>query len=341
MNMASGSPLVSVIIPTRNRVALLGEAVRSVLRQPLPCEVIVVDDASSDGTAEWLAQQANAWLIAINLKAHQERSFARNRGLEAARGKSVLFLDDDDRLHPSALLRLHAALAATPNALGAVGAQLLFDEHGSRRRLSHPHRSFERVVWKDLLAGWTSPSGAILWRTDLISAAGGFNEQIKGSEDYELWIRVASRGPVVFVPTVVLEKRTHSGQFRRADRREYQARWRRAYIEKLPPGQRETAVRFSRTHRLLNDARIAYGNLEFREAIALDWRAIMLTPSILLSPLLRPQIAVRVSKSVAALVVGGRGVLQARRAKHAVRRALGREVEEVKIRRNVSDAASS
>src|SRR5919201_1279632 len=97
-------PLVSVVIPTRNRVAWIRESVGSVERQSLDdYELIVVDDQSDDGTWNWLQQRHNPRLRLIRLEKHSERSAARNRGLAEAAGDFVLFLDDDDRLTPRAL----------------------------------------------------------------------------------------------------------------------------------------------------------------------------------------------------------------------------------------------
>ena len=92
-------PLVSVVIPTRNRLSLLKQSVASVMVQTLSrSEVVVVDDASTDGTAEWLLAQPTERLTAIILEKNVERGAARNLGLEKSQAPFVLFLDDDDLL---------------------------------------------------------------------------------------------------------------------------------------------------------------------------------------------------------------------------------------------------
>jgi len=329
---------VSVIIPTRNRLAFLKEAVGSVMAQTLSsCEAVVVDDASSDGTAEWLAGQGSQRLTTIVQQEHAERAVARNRGLERARGEFVLFLDDDDRLDPSALERLHSAVCQDPESIGAVGALVLFDEKGNRRRLRHPRRSIKRTVWTDLLAFWMQSLGTALFRTDVVHAAGDWNEEVTVSGDRELFVRLSRRGPVILVPHVVLDKRTHSGQWRAVEIREIQARWMREHVDALPSGERELALRLTKTYRLLNDARIAYGNLESRKAISLYGQAVRSAPSLLRSPLVRPEIARGVAKSFVGFVVGRGGILAARRVKKALRRLGRRDVEEVKTRKSVED----
>jgi glycosyltransferase involved in cell wall biosynthesis len=100
-------PKVTVITPTADRLPLLKESVDSVLRQSLRSwELIVVDDASTDGTAEWLAGVSDSRIRVVTLSDRSERCAARNRAMEVARGRYVLHLDDDDRLRPRALERL-------------------------------------------------------------------------------------------------------------------------------------------------------------------------------------------------------------------------------------------
>ena len=329
---------MSVVITTRNRLAVLKEAVRSVLTQTHPsCEAIVVDDASSDGTAAWLSEQKSERLTVVVLDRHRERAVARNRGLDQARGEFVLFLDDDDRLRRTALKRLHSALLRDPEAIGAVGAVVLFDSDGNRRRRSHPRRPIKRDVWTDLLAYWMRSLGSTLFRTDVVRAVGGWNEEVTVSGDRELFVRASRRGPVILIPYVVHEKRTHSGQWRAAEIREIQQRWVREHIDTLPLRERALALRLTKVYRLLNDARIAYGNLASTKALSLYWQAVRTAPSVLLSPLLRPVIAEGVAKSLAGTFIGKRGVLAARGVKRAFRRALGRDVEEVKMRKSLGD----
>jgi len=202
---------VTVVIPTRDRLPLLREAVASVLTQDWPSwEVVVVDDASSDGTSEWIPGVDDARVRGVRLDAHVERSAARNRGLAEARGPLVLFLDDDDRLRPSALRRLSHALDRTPEAVAAFGAKEVFDGTGHRKRIPHPRLQLVRCVWDDVMAGWMFVSGQVLLRADAVREAGGWDEQLVMAEDQDLWLRVSGRRPAVLVPSVVLEQRTRS-----------------------------------------------------------------------------------------------------------------------------------
>src|SRR6187402_44698 len=103
MSAAPVTPDVTVVIATRDRRAWLEQCLASVLgQQGVSFEVIVVDDASSDGTRDWLSTVSNPRLKVVLLPEPSERSVARNRGLADASGQYVMFLDDDDSLWPGA-----------------------------------------------------------------------------------------------------------------------------------------------------------------------------------------------------------------------------------------------
>lgn len=333
------SPPVTVIIPTRGRLPLLKEALDSVMAQTLGSfEAVVVDDASEDGTSDWLAGQSDEQVTAIVFEEHVGRAAACNRGLEQAQGAMVLFLDDDDRLRVSALELLYSALTGRPEAVGAIGARMLFNERGQRRRVPHPRHHLTRVVWPDLLAGWMTPPGTVLWRTENIRAVGGWNEEIMVGGmggDRELWLRAARGRSMVCIPDIVLEKRTHSGQWRAREARQIHEQWMRELIDSWPPEDSALAVRLIKVNRMLNDARIAYGNLESRKALSLYWQAFRLAPSVLRSPLLGPGVALGTVKSLTGAITGRMGIVAARRLKRAVQRARGRDVEEIKTRKSL------
>jgi glycosyltransferase involved in cell wall biosynthesis len=100
------TPDVSVVIPTRDRLAYLKEAVASVRAQTFGrWELLIVDDASEDETPDWLGSLEDPHIRVIRLDQHVHRAAARNRGLDLAAGEYVIFLDDDDRFRPRTLER--------------------------------------------------------------------------------------------------------------------------------------------------------------------------------------------------------------------------------------------
>ena len=120
-------PLVSVVMPTHNRRALLEAAIDSVLAQTLgDFELLIVDDASTDGTAEMLATRARAdgRIRIMRAAVNGGCDAARNRAMGQARGRYLAFLDDDDLFLPERLERTVATLEADPE-LGAT-----FCRHG-------------------------------------------------------------------------------------------------------------------------------------------------------------------------------------------------------------------
>ena len=130
---AAEAPRVSVIVPAHNAAATLAETLASLTAQTLPAiEVLVVDDASTDGTRDVAARQAAAdpRFRLLAFPANRGVAEARNAGLEAARGRWVLFLDSDDWIEPGHLASLLAAAEADPGALGAFSGYRYAREDG-------------------------------------------------------------------------------------------------------------------------------------------------------------------------------------------------------------------
>jgi hypothetical protein len=175
-----------------------------------------------------------------------------------------------------------------------------------------------------------SPPGTVLWRTDIVRAAGGWNESITLSGDRELFLRMSKQGPVVFIPDVVLEKRAHADQLRASDIRDRKAAWMGEFVRSLPSDARPRAASAMAANRLWNDARIAYGSLHPGEALTLYWRTVRASPVVLTSPLLRPVVGRGIAKSLLALFAGRSALLWARRTKKKMLRRLGSDVREAK-----------
>ena len=121
-------PTVSVVIPCFNQGHFLAEAIESVQAQTLPAaELVVVDDGSTDATGVVARRYATArYLVQRNLGLAR----ARNRGLRAARGEFLVFLDADDRLRPGALAAGVRELRAHPTAALTYGRCQRIDEQG-------------------------------------------------------------------------------------------------------------------------------------------------------------------------------------------------------------------
>jgi hypothetical protein len=325
------TPLATVVIPTRDRLPLLREAVASVLAQDWPSwELVVIDDASSDGTSAWVAGLTDGRVRGVRLDTNVERSAARNRGLAEASAPMVLFLDDDDRMRPSALRRLAGALERAPEAVAAFGAKEVFDGTGHRKRIPHPRVPLIRSVWEDVMAGWMFVCGQVLLRTEPVRAAHGWNEDLAVAEDQDLWLRVLGRRPVALVPAVVLEQRTRPQGVGGADEIENEVRERA--VAQLSSRQRLRAARLIEARRHLHAAGFAFEEERFGAATAALLRTVRAAPSLLTSPIWGPQLVLSTTKGAVAAVLPGPAGRWARRAVKAVRTRVGRNPVEPGVR---------
>ena len=205
-------PEVSVIIPTYNRAAVVGQAVQSVLAQSdSDLEVIIVDDGSSDDTAEAAAAFASDGRVRYVRQANQGRSLARNHGARLAQGDWLGFLDSDDRYLPETLSRQREARRLHPEAELTLGGYEYVDEGGDWRG--------ERRPWEEgslTLAGWLfnclGMPGSMLVRRSWFERLGGFDPECEIAEDWDLFLRLSHAGcGMAWTQTAVCQYRQHPG----------------------------------------------------------------------------------------------------------------------------------
>jgi glycosyltransferase involved in cell wall biosynthesis len=275
------------VIPTRNRRNDLERTLRSVQSQTLTdWEVVVVDDASTDDTAEFLGNLADPRVRVERLAEPSERSVARNRGLELATSPTVLFLDDDDALRPSALEVLTRALTLHTTACASVGAAI-YELDGSRRRPGFPEGPRLMDVRLELLAGWVALGGQSLMRTEMVKEVGGWEEELPviPAEDQDLWLRLCACGPVAFIPDAVLDHRPHGVGDEASRGREPERLLISRYLRTVPPGDHR-ARRAASAREQLQDADLAFTAGTYRTALRATIRAVMTAPFLLRSPLI-------------------------------------------------------
>jgi glycosyltransferase involved in cell wall biosynthesis len=209
-------PLVSVVIPTYNRAALLAQAIDSVLAQTFAdYEVIVVDDGSTDRTAAVVEAVADRRVSLISLPHSGLPARVRNAGIKRARGRYIAFLDSDDLWDPSKLDEQLAALAARPDCRWCHTGGRCIDEAGAPHpRWPMPRLASEGWIAEPLLrrrAGVNSSS--VLVDGALLRDVGGFDETFVWGEDYDLWVRLALRSPIACVRDPRVQRRIHAIQF--------------------------------------------------------------------------------------------------------------------------------
>lgn len=198
-------PTGSIIIPCYNRAHFIGGAIESVLRQTYQSfEIIVVDDGSTDETAQAVAVYPQVQLIR---QSNSGTAAARNTGLGAARGEYVVFLDSDDLLLPDALQIGVDALAHHPDCAFVYGYCQYIAADGSR--LPTPYRPRVRKdYYRHLLRqNFIQSNGVVMYRR---SAVDGFHLATNGCEDWDLYLRIAKDHKIHCHEQEVLQYRRHS-----------------------------------------------------------------------------------------------------------------------------------
>jgi len=184
---------VSVIIPAYNAARFLTAALDSVFRQDYPLfEVIVVDDGSTDDTAAVLRPYADR--VTILGQENAGVSAARNRGLAAARGEWVVFLDADDQFLPAKLADQTALFTRHPSLAMVHSGWQLVDEDDRFLRNVEPWRHCPRLDLETWLLWKPVFPGAMMFRRRVVQAAGGFDESLRQAEDVDLVLRIALAG---------------------------------------------------------------------------------------------------------------------------------------------------
>ena len=202
---------VSVVIPTRDRPEFLALTLSSVLWQErVETEILVVDDGQGPGTSALLNRVGNARVRLLRNTGPAGVSGARNTGIGAARGSWIAFLDDDDLWAPAKLASQLAAVKET--AAGWVYAGDVIVDEGLQVRDGMPPDSPERVV-DELRRHNAVPAGAsnVAVHRDVLAAVGGFDPQLRTSEDWDLWLRLAATGLPACVPRPLVALRAHAG----------------------------------------------------------------------------------------------------------------------------------
>lgn len=188
---------VSVVIPTYNRADVLPEALDSVLAQDWPeLEVIVVENGSTDRTAEMLAEYETRHadvVRVIHLHPNRGPSRARNAGILAARHQFIAFLDSDNRWSPGKLDRQMPLFEADPSLDLTFTGYRTFGA-SARTVLIEGWRVSQEHALRELLVGCCINTSSVVVRRESFAESGLFDPATDGLEDYELWVRMAASG---------------------------------------------------------------------------------------------------------------------------------------------------
>jgi glycosyltransferase involved in cell wall biosynthesis len=206
-------PLVSIVLPTFNRLKYLGAAVDSVFVQTFGnWELLIADDGSDAETLDYLSRLEQAPRVQLIRLTHSGNiSAVRNDALRRARGDYIAFLDSDDVWMPSKLERQLASLVSRPDRRWSYTGFKLVD--ASLRALDRPIRFSGAAGWivdsvLDMQTAVVTP--AVLARRDLIEEVGLFDEQLAICGDFELWVRLALASPVDCIREPLVLVRRHA-----------------------------------------------------------------------------------------------------------------------------------
>ena len=196
---------ISIIIPTYNRKSFLIHAINSVLNQTYQnLELIIIDDGSSDKTENIIKKKYPK--IKFYKQKNKGVSAARNKGIKMASCKWIAFLDSDDRWHPRKIENQINYLLAHPRYKIChtdeiwIRKGIRINQHKKHKK--HGGHIFDKCL--DLCR--ISPSSVIIHK-DIFNKVGLFNEKLPVCEDYDLWLRIAEKFPVLWQ---VISKKDYS-----------------------------------------------------------------------------------------------------------------------------------
>lgn len=206
---------VSIIIPCFKQAHFLAQAVDSALAQThAELEVVVIDDGSPDDTAAVAARYAGDPRFKYIRQENTGLPGARNRGIRESSGDYLCFLDSDDTYTPTKVARQAALLDADPQLGWAYCDIVTVDEAGAalpdQFSIASTKRDLSGDLFTSLMLGGYFPPHTVMIRRSVLDAVGGFDPELGGHADYELWLRVAGAGyRAAFVPETLAHYRVH------------------------------------------------------------------------------------------------------------------------------------
>ncbi len=202
-------PTVTVVIPTYNAIDYLPTTLESALNQTFTdFEIVIIDDGSTDTTAQWLGNLADA-RIKIILQTNQSVAVARNRGIAESQGKYIAFLDSDDLWEPTKLEKQVQCLEANPDVgLVNVGTKNI-DERGNYLATVMP-LEIEGNVWQQIIEENIILCGSVpMIRRSCFEEVGVFDGNLLSAEDWDMWIRLAAKYPFGLIREPLVLYRQH------------------------------------------------------------------------------------------------------------------------------------
>ena len=215
-----GAPTVSVIVPAYNHERYVTDALNSVVDEGFQdLEVLVLDDGSTDDTwrrvQDWVAERQPTIPVWAARQSNQGLTRTLNRLLGHAAGKYVVAMASDDRLIPGGIAERVQFLESRPDLLAVFGDCRVIDADG---RVTSDHgtgfgdeRARARMVEdaaREIVERWSVPGPVLLYRREGVLAMGGYDESLQ-VEDWDLYLRLASRAAIGYLDLRVADYRWH------------------------------------------------------------------------------------------------------------------------------------
>lgn len=195
---------ISVIIPTFNRKNYISRSIDSVLSQSAPVdEIIVIDDGSTDGTAEFVRRQYPS----VNIISQENKgvSAARNLGIKMAQNQWLAFLDDDDQWLPHKLEK-QVELLQHNSDVKLCHTEERWIRRGVRVNQMKKHQKFGGNIYQKCLPLCAISPSSVLLHKSLFKEVGLFREDLPACEDYDMWLKICARYPVAYVESECIIK---------------------------------------------------------------------------------------------------------------------------------------
>ncbi len=204
MGVCMSDFLISVVIPTYNRSETLKRTLASVLNQSRPCdEIIVVDDGSNDNTQELL--HTHYPQVNIVYQSNQGVSAARNNGIKQAKGNWLCLLDSDDSWQPDKLERQIEALSRN-SEYKICHTNETWYRHGKLLNQQKKHEKRGGLIFQHCLPLCVISPSSVMIKKEIIDNVGLFDETLPACEDYDMWLRITCKYPVLFLDEALTNK---------------------------------------------------------------------------------------------------------------------------------------
>ena len=206
-------PRVSVLMPVFNSAPFLSASIASLLNQTLAdIQIVTINDGSTDGSGEMLSRLAAAdRRIEVYHRPNRGMVATLNEGIELCRGEFIARMDADDIALPQRLEQQLAHMQSRPATLALGSAIQYLGPYGLTAIRTHPPVAASDVE-RELPRRNCISHPTVMFRKHAVQAVGGYRPPYVHAEDYDLWLRLRSRGSLENLPQVLLQYRIHQGQ---------------------------------------------------------------------------------------------------------------------------------